>query len=83
VDVTLHGHDHTYERLSVGGVDSFVVGTGGRSLYLFERGALPETQARHDHNYGLLYLVLGDGTYTWEFLPLGATLFTDSGSGDC
>jgi hypothetical protein len=83
VDVTLHGHDHTYERLSAEGVTSFVVGTGGRSLYLWERDPLPETEARHDSNYGLLYLVLGEGTYSWEFLPLGATTFTDSGEGDC
>ncbi len=83
VDVTLHGHDHSYEHLSVEGVDSFVVGTGGRSLYLFERDPLPETVARHDRNYGLLYLVLGDGTFTWDFLALGATTFSDSGSGDC
>jgi alkaline phosphatase len=83
VDVTLHGHDHTYERLTVDGVESFVVGTGGRSLYLFEREPLPQTAARHDHNYGLLYLVLGDGTFSWDFLALGATTFTDSGSGDC
>lgn len=83
VDVALQGHDHTYERLSVNGVESFVVGTGGRSLYLFERDPLPETRARHDQNYGLLYLVLGDGTFSWEFLPLGRTTFTDSGTGDC
>jgi hypothetical protein len=83
VDVTLHGHDHSYERLSVDGVDSFVVGTGGRSLYLFEDDPLPETVARHDRNYGLLYLVLGEGTYSWDFLALGATTFTDAGSGEC
>ncbi len=83
VDVTLHAHDHTYERLDVDGVDSFVVGTGGRSLYLWERDPLPQTRARHDRNYGLLYLVLGDGTFTWDFLPLGATTFVDSGSGEC
>jgi acid phosphatase type 7 len=83
VDVTLHGHDHTYERLAFDGVTSFVVGTGGRSLYLWERDPLPETKARHDQNYGLLYLVLGEGRFTWEFLPLGSTTFTDSGEGDC
>jgi hypothetical protein len=83
VDVTLHGHDHTYERLTVDGVESFVVGTGGRSLYLWERDPLPETSARHDRNYGLLYLVLGEGEFTWDFLPLGASTFTDAGTGDC
>lgn len=83
VDVTLHGHDHTYERLEADGVTSFVVGTGGRSLYLWERDPLPGTQARHDQNYGLLYLVLGEDRFAWEFLPLGSTTFTDSGDGDC
>ncbi|HEX6127391.1 MAG TPA: metallophosphoesterase [Candidatus Limnocylindria bacterium] len=87
VDVTLHGHDHTYERLTVDGVESsvesFVVGTGGRSLYQFERDPLPQTSARHDRNYGLLYLVLGEGEFTWDFLTLGASTFTDAGSGDC
>lgn len=87
VDVTLHGHDHTYERLTVdaveSSVESFVVGTGGRSLYLFERDPLPETSARHDRNYGLLYLVLGKGEFTWDFLTLGPSTFTDAGTGDC
>ena len=83
VDVTLHGHDHTYERLTVDGVESFVVGTGGRSLYQWERDPLPQTSARHDKNYGLLYLVLGEGEFSWDFLPLGATTFTDAGTGDC
>jgi hypothetical protein len=83
VDVTLHGHDHSYERLTVDGVESFVVGTGGRSLYQWERDPLPQTSARHDKNYGLLYLVLGEGEFTWDFLPLGATTFTDAGTGTC
>ena len=83
VDVTLHGHDHTYERLTVDGVQSFVVGTGGRSLYQWERDPLPQTATRHDKNYGLLYLVLGDGEFSWDFLPLGPTTFTDAGTGTC
>lgn len=83
VDVTLHGHDHTYERLEVDGVQSFVVGTGGRSLYRWERDPLPETEARHNGTYGLLYLVLRESSFAWEFLPVGKTVFTDSGEGAC
>lgn len=82
-DVVLNGHDHSYERLSMDGVRQFVVGTGGRSLYQFEKAALPETEARFDGAYGLLWLYLADGTYEWEFLALGRSGFTDVGSGDC
>lgn len=83
VDVTLHGHDHHYERLEVDGVQSFVVGTGGRSLYQFQRDELPETAARHEGSYGLLYLLLGEDRFRWEFLPVGITVFTDSGEAEC
>lgn len=83
VDVVLNGHDHTYERISRDGVREFVVGTGGRSLYPFEKPALRETEARSDDQYGLLWLALGDGTYDWQFLGLGNSGFTDSGSGAC
>lgn len=83
VDVVLNGHDHDYERITVDGVQQFVVGTGGRSLYRFESSPLAGTVVRHDDSYGLLYLSLGDGTYDWEFVPLGSTDFADAGSGTC
>jgi hypothetical protein len=79
----LNGHDHTYERISRDGLREFVVGTGGRSLYPFEKPPLRETEVRSDDNYGLLWLALGDGTYDWDFLALGDRGFTDSGSGEC
>jgi hypothetical protein len=83
LDVALAGHDHDYERIRVGEVTDFVVGTGGRSLYPFEREALPTTEARHDKSFGLLWLALGEARYEWQYLPLGTTAFTDSGTGDC
>jgi hypothetical protein len=82
-DVVLNGHDHSYERLAVDGVRQFVVGTGGRSLYPFEKQPLPETETRSDASYGLLWLSLGEGTYDWEFLPLGRSGYSDAGSGSC
>jgi Calcineurin-like phosphoesterase len=82
-DVVLNGHDHTYERIRADGIRQFVVGTGGRSHYPFERGPLPTTEVRNDSTYGLLWLALGEGTYEWEFLGLGDTGFTDSGQGTC
>ena len=82
-DVVLNGHDHTYERIQADGIQQFVVGTGGRSHYPFERGPLPTTEVRNDSTYGLLWLALGEGSYEWEFLGLGDTGFTDSGEGKC
>jgi hypothetical protein len=83
MDVALAGHDHSYERLVVDGVREFVVGTGGRSLYAFDREALPATEVRQDDSYGLLRLDLSKGGYEWEFLPLSPTVFSDAGTGVC
>jgi hypothetical protein len=82
-DVVLSGHDHSYERLTVDGVREFVVGTGGRSLYPFEKPPIDGTEARSDDAYGLLWLSLEEGGYSWEFLALGRSGFTDSGTGSC
>ena len=82
-DVILNGHDHDYEHVATDGVDQFVVGTGGRSLYRFEGAALPTTVVRHDGSYGVLRLTLGEGSWDWRFLALGTTDFADSGTGDC
>ena len=82
-DVILGGHDHDYERLTADGVREFVVGTGGRSLYTFPGKPSPLTEARTDTTYGLLQLTLGDGTYDWQFLPVGGGTYTDAGTGTC
>ena len=83
VDVILNGHDHTYERVEVDGVRQFIAGTGGKSLYPFERGPLPQTEVRSDSAYGLLWLALEPDAYRWQFIGLGDSGFEDAGSGDC
>jgi hypothetical protein len=82
-DVVLNGHDHNYQRIRVDGVREFVVGTGGRSLYPFEKSPVRGTEARTDASYGLLWLSLSEGTYDWDYLALGSSGFTDEGSGSC
>lgn len=52
-DAYLAGHDHSYERLMVGGMPYFVVGNGGRSLYDFE-DILPESVVRYNRGYGAM-----------------------------
>jgi hypothetical protein len=94
-DVVLTADDHDYERFghqdtqgfaSPTGPREFVVGTGGRSHYLFsDPNAViqPNSEVRDDATWGVIKLNLRAGSYDWEFVPtLGAT-FTDSGSDTC
>jgi hypothetical protein len=83
-DLVLSGHDHDYERMApVDGLRSFVVGTGGRSLYTWPGGPGPFTEVRANDTYGLLELTLGATDYAWRFVPASGGSFTDSGSATC
>ncbi len=83
-DVVLFGHDHDYERMApIDGMRSFVVGTGGRSLYGWPGPPGPRTEVRANDTYGLLELTLGATDYAWRFVPTGGGSFTDAGSGTC
>jgi acid phosphatase type 7 len=90
-DVVINGHDHVYERYAKldpngrrdeGGIRQFIVGTGGRSLYPFGRPS-PHSEVRDNTTYGLLKFSLYDGRYEWQFVPAGASTFTDSGTDSC
>ena len=91
-DVVLVGHDHTYERFAPQdadanadasrGIRQFVIGTGGASLYQF--GApRPNSEVRGAGSFGVARFVLGDGRYSWEFLPAAGSTFTDRGEANC
>jgi hypothetical protein len=92
-EVVLAGHNHTYERLApqtpigaldwVRGIRSFVVGTGGGSHYPFGPAIEPHSEVRNADTYGLLRLVLHDGSYDWSFVPEPGSAFRDSGTGTC
>jgi hypothetical protein len=80
----LSGHDHDYERFGpIDGIRSFVVGTGGRSLYAWPGPPTAHSEIRANDTYGLLELQLGPGSYTWRFVRAAGGSFTDSGSGLC
>jgi len=83
-DVVLAGHDHDYER--IGPTDtmrSFVVGTGGRSLYEFPSPAGPRTEWRANDSYGLLTLTLHDAGFDWRFVPAAGSPLIDAGTAAC
>jgi hypothetical protein len=84
-DVVLAGHDHHYERFApMNGIRSFVVGTGGRSLYpVFGRLDRPRSVALNTRTYGVVRLTLRQDSYDWRFVPVAGGSFTDAGSGRC
>lgn len=83
-DLQLSGHDHDYERVApIDGIRSFVVGTGGRSLYPFDNPPGPQTEIRADDSYGLLMLTLHATSYDWRFVPAIGSTLVDAGHGEC
>ena len=91
-DVVLVGHDHTYERFapqdpdavgnSAKGIRQFVIGTGGAGLYAFGTPQ-PNSEVRGAGAFGVAKFVLDDGKYSWEFLPIPGSTFTDVGEANC
>jgi acid phosphatase type 7 len=94
-DVVLTAHEHNYQQLApldkaggvdpIGGVRSFVVGTGGVGLYKTFGGPREAAiEARVADKHGVLELTLVENGYQWRFVttegevPAGA-----SGSASC
>lgn len=89
-DLALAAHAHDYERFRAMDADghvtrrglvSFVVGTGGKSLYT-SGAARKGSVIYYNHRAGVLALRLGHDRYTWEFRNIdGRTV--DSGTHSC
>ena len=92
VDVVLSAHDHDYERFGAQSPDGeadpdtgfrqFVVGTGGAPLRGLATIA-PNSEVRAASTYGLLKLTLRPTSYAWQFLPVAAGGFTETGWAAC
>jgi len=92
VELVLHAHTRNYERFApqtpdglpdpTYGVREIIVGTGGLAHAGFGTIA-PNSEVRDATSYGVLKLTLDAGSYTWEFVPVAGSTFTDSGSGVC
>jgi hypothetical protein len=74
-DLVLSGHDHTYERIDVGGLTYLVNGLGGRSIYNFA-APVAGSQLRYNANYGALRVTATSQQLTTEFYSIdgGGTL---------
>jgi hypothetical protein len=58
------------------------VATGGAGLYPIGP-PLPTSEFRDKTTWGVLRLSLGQGTYSWRFVPVGGGDAIDSGTGVC
>jgi len=90
-DIALTGHIHNYERFArmnangqrdSNGFRNFLVGTGGATLHS-TGSATTGSEARQASTYGILRLDLGQSGYTWKFLPIAGSSWTDTGSDSC
>jgi len=90
-EVVITGHSHHYERFalqssngssSAAGMRQFIVGTGGISLRSLGLPAL-NSEVRSDANHGVLSLTLHSAGYSWRFVSLQGSSFSDFGSTAC
>ena len=91
-DVVIAGHDHIYERftrqdesgrITSDGLRSFVVGTGGAELTNMGGRLASNSEARVSRVFGVLKLTLRPDSYSWQFLSVAPSTFTDVGSDSC
>ena len=67
----------------VNGIREIIVGTGGEGFDLPNTLIIPNSEVRISNVSGVLKLVLADGSYSWQFIPVAGQTATDSGSGTC
>ncbi len=92
-DVVLSGHDHDYERFAPqdaagrpnpGGIREFVVGTGGKSLFNFGPGPVAaNSETRDNTSFGVLQLTLDPTSYSWRYVPVPGSAYSDTGTAPC
>ncbi len=91
VDVVVNGHDHAYERFGLqdpyslentqDGIQQFLVGTGGKSLYsVGDIKANSEKRINTDH--GVIQFDLMQDKYSWDFISTSGAVL-DSGMMSC
>ena len=67
----------------VNGIREIIVGTGGEGLDQPNTLIIPNSEVRISGVYGVLQLTLGNGSYSWRFVPGAGQTATDTGSGSC
>lgn len=90
--LTLNGDQHQYERYAPQdpdgnadprGLREFIVGTGGDWANSQPTMIAPNSQVQKGMMYGVMELLLGDGWYHWNYMPIPGKTFSDSGTANC
>ena len=90
-DVVVNANYGVYERFAPQsptavadplGIREFIVGTGGVSLQN-PGSPRPNSQVRNGTTYGIVKFVLDTASYSWEFVPVAGSTFTDAGTTAC
>jgi glucose/arabinose dehydrogenase len=91
-DVVINAHYRLYERFAPQtptgvvdferGIRQFTVGTGGHG-FQYPSTPQPTSEAIGSGIYGVLKLTLESASYSWEFIPIPAHTFTDTGTAQC
>ena len=88
-DLILNGHDHLYERFAPqspagkadpNGIREITIGTGGAPPQAFGPTIAANSQVRQTGTFGVLQLTLHVHSYSWQFIPVAGSTFTDSGT---
>ena len=92
-ELIINAHMQDYERFApqtplgaadpTNGIREIIVGTGGGGLDAPNGQITANSEAQISGVYGVLKLTLGDGSYSWQFIPVAGQSGTDSGSGTC
>jgi hypothetical protein len=69
----LNGHDHTYERISIGGFPYFVDGLGGQAVYSFGT-PVAGSQVRYNAQYGAMLVDATATQITFQFIGVDGTV---------
>jgi len=91
-ELIINAHMRDYERFApqtpagvadpVNGIRQIIAGTGGENLDQANTLIIPNSEVQISGAYGVLKLTLSDGSYSWQFMRVGAGS-GDSGSGTC
>lgn len=92
-ELVINGDNRNYERFApqrpdgvadpARGLREIVVGTGGQGLVSRREVVANNSEVWDNSTLGVLKLMLEEGRYSWEFVPIAGGTFTDSGSGLC
>ena len=92
-ELIINAHMQDYERFApqtplgaadpTNGIREIIVGTGGGGLDAANGNITANSEVQISGVYGVLKLTLGDGSYSWQFIPVAGQSGTDSGSGTC